>query len=352
MPKWAKLHERISASQQIADAYAANRDAPLLFMLMLPHADVYGILPGDARILRGRVCPLLPLTPKRIQAALESLHSVGLIVLYRDSEGKQLVWIRKWLDFQDVRWSRVGPPEYELPDDWEPPEELVQFAAKNPDKPLSRWFKRWSSRQLQDTPGVSEQLPETPPTVTVTDREPGGGPRTVGCYVTSTEPPAPDQNDPPPESPQESTDPPDYVELAMRLLSWPEDEITPQAQAAVSNALTGYSEQAVYQAALETQAAFSDQPGASWARKAKFFARAVSYVGSRGESARPRGREPPRGPLPPMTPDDWRELRKRGGLESVLERATRGKPERKPVGDGADPLPKAKRLQVGDRAGG
>ncbi len=191
--RWAKLHEGISVSRDLAEAYRRSRDAPLLFLMMLPQADVYGILMGDPAVLRGRVCPLLPISPARIDAALDALQDVGLIVRYVDSDGRQLIWIRKWTDYQDIRWSRVGPPDYEPPEEWKAPEELVQFAVKNPDKPLGKWFRRWSSRQLPDTPGVSGSVPESP-----------GGSRITTATVTATttataSPPAP-LNPPSPQS--------------------------------------------------------------------------------------------------------------------------------------------------------
>lgn len=159
MHSWAKLSSKLAESEQYADAANTDPVAGMLFLMALPQADLYGILPGDLRLFAGRVCPLLALTPKRIGKALDVLHEHGLIVRY-EADGKQWLWLPGWHRHQDVRWSRIGPPDYPLPPEWTPPEELERACAQDADgeRPLTRWFRRFCG----DDAGQSGGVPETP----------------------------------------------------------------------------------------------------------------------------------------------------------------------------------------------
>lgn len=211
MPRWIKLHARLAASQQIAQAYRRHRDAPLLFLMMLPHCDWYGILPGHAAVLKGLVCPLLDIDIEQVEAALEALEAEGLILRYSDASSRPLIWVRGWLQHQDVRWARVGPPQYDLPPEWEPPPELTDFVsqAANANKPLAQWYNRVFGRpELRTTPGVSGSTPgdsgSTPghsgsireypgelrdtPRLDIDYKKPGTVPDTIDTYASGREP--------------------------------------------------------------------------------------------------------------------------------------------------------------------
>lgn len=163
---WAKISSKIAESEQFADAANANLLAGVLFAMMLPQTDLYGIIPGNLRLFIGKVCPLVDQPESAIDAALTILHDRGLIVRY-EADGKQWVWLPKWNLHQEVRWTRTGPPDYPLPNAWTPPDELVQACANDAEctRPLTRWFRRifqdahGYSGILRDTPGVSETLP-------------------------------------------------------------------------------------------------------------------------------------------------------------------------------------------------
>ena len=166
MHPWAKISSKIAESEQFADAANADLLAGVLFAMMLPQADLYGVIPGNLRLFIGKVCPLLDQPEAAIDAALTVLHDRGLIVRY-EADGKQWVWLPKWNLHQDVRWTRTGPPDYPLPDGWTAPDELVQACQGDAEcaRPLTRWFRRTfrdnpaDSGSIRETPGVSGTLP-------------------------------------------------------------------------------------------------------------------------------------------------------------------------------------------------
>lgn len=166
MHPWAKISSKIAESEQFADAANADLLAGVLFAMMLPQTDLYGIIPGNLRLFIGKVCPLLDQPENAIDAALTILHGRGLIVRY-EADGKQWVWLPKWNLHQDVRWTRTGPPDYPLPEGWTPPEELVQACNNDAacSRPLTRWFRRIfqdnpaDSGSIREYPGVSGTLP-------------------------------------------------------------------------------------------------------------------------------------------------------------------------------------------------
>jgi hypothetical protein len=184
MHPWAKISSKIAESEQFADAANADLLAGVLFAMMLPQADLYGVIPGNLRVFIGKVCPLLDQPEAAIDAALTVLHDRGLIVRY-EADGKQWVWLPKWNLHQDVRWTRTGPPDYPLPDGWTPPDELVQACQGDAEcaRPLTRWFRRTfrdnpaDSGSIRETPGVSGTLPPRLDTESDAESENDSSPR-------------------------------------------------------------------------------------------------------------------------------------------------------------------------------
>jgi hypothetical protein len=120
MARWAKLDERISEDLAVADLLEANPLACALFMMSLPRCDVYGILPGDARSFRARVCPAAELSQAQVDEAVVALVGAGLYHAYAVN-GRSYIYVRRFHRYQEVRWNRVGPPEHPLPACWEEP---------------------------------------------------------------------------------------------------------------------------------------------------------------------------------------------------------------------------------------
>jgi len=139
--RWAKLHDKVSESYDFAEAHRRDPNAALLFLLALPHADVYGILPGHPRLLH-KVCALLDLTDDQLDAAFRVLHEIGLVICYLDSKQRPLVCIVNYGTHQDVRWDRVAPPTHELPPGWTPPNDLKEACKKYPECEVAAWLRQ------------------------------------------------------------------------------------------------------------------------------------------------------------------------------------------------------------------
>lgn len=135
MSTWARIYAEIAASEDVANLRNQNPDAALLFVLGMPQAMPWGILPASPALFRAKVCPLFDLTLGQIEACLRLVIDSGLFTEYTDSRGKALVYYTAWNRYQGAQqWSRVGPPPFDLPPHWEPPENLpkaLQQAARS-----------------------------------------------------------------------------------------------------------------------------------------------------------------------------------------------------------------------------
>lgn len=162
MARWAKVSGCISASTDYASLFADNPKAAAVFLMCLPHADPYGLLPGDPDVFVGLVCPKLRI--RNPETLLDAMERAGVIERYADSRGHPLVWVRKYHEHQTVNWERVGPPESELPPDWALPEELVSAVSRPMQKdrrgaslPLRQWLNQYTA-----SPGLSLTVTDSP----------------------------------------------------------------------------------------------------------------------------------------------------------------------------------------------
>ena len=129
MPRWVKLSENIAEDLTIADMLSngAETRAALLFLMSLPRADLYGVLPGSPRLFKARVCPVARTGEKTIERALALLVDRGLVTPFIN-KGQQHLVITNYHKYQDVRWKNyVGPPKVKMPEDWQPPEQLITW---------------------------------------------------------------------------------------------------------------------------------------------------------------------------------------------------------------------------------
>ena len=147
MSRWVKLHAKISESYDFAEVHAEDKNAALLFLLALPQADVFGVLPGHSAILKGKLCSMLDITEEQVSNAFNVLVSHKLLIEYTDSNHRRLYIIPKYSAYQDTRWGRISTPEYELPEGWEPPAELLASIEKYPESDIAKW---WQSRQKKN----------------------------------------------------------------------------------------------------------------------------------------------------------------------------------------------------------
>jgi hypothetical protein len=161
MRDWAKLHADISKSRSFAAVCNERPEAGLVFLMMLPRADILGIVDAHPVVFRGEVCPLLNLTEAAVEACLQILQRHDMLVLYEDPHGDRWGWVRNWAKYQDVRWTHVGPTHRPLPDCWESPEGLDEHLQKVPDSAFSRATVELRSRYCSTTKSCSASLPST-----------------------------------------------------------------------------------------------------------------------------------------------------------------------------------------------
>lgn len=127
MSQWARLHVETSDSEDVAALQAQDPNAALLFLMGMPHAMPWGVLPGSPALFRAKVCPLFDLSLSTVETCLRLLIDSGMMVGYLDSRGKPLVYYAAWNRYQgSQQWSRVGPPPHDLPPSWEPPLNIAQ----------------------------------------------------------------------------------------------------------------------------------------------------------------------------------------------------------------------------------
>lgn len=137
MRDWAKLHVDISKSRSFANLSNEEPRAGLLFLMMLPRADILGIVDAHPVIFRGEVCPLLNISEREIERFLELIQRHGMILMYEDDRGSRWAWIKSWSKYQDVRWTHVGVPTRPLPEGWIEPDGLQKLLQEKPENPVS-----------------------------------------------------------------------------------------------------------------------------------------------------------------------------------------------------------------------
>jgi hypothetical protein len=132
--QWAKLNAKIAKSQDFADLYEASPDAALIFLMSLPQAVPWGLLPGNPVLWAALVCPMFGLGKDKAATCLRLIVDSGMYTAYLGKDEKPVVFVTAWNDNQDRQWDRCGIPEYDLPPDWTPPAGIadgIRLAAKS-----------------------------------------------------------------------------------------------------------------------------------------------------------------------------------------------------------------------------
>lgn len=139
MSQWARLYSKVSESEHFAMLHAQDETAALLFLLAIPHAAPWGILPGSPFVFKSRVCAMLDIGLDKVKTCLRLIVDAGLWQEYQDRTGKPLLYVRSWNENQPRQWDRLGPPEFDFPPGWEPPIGLgaAILAAERGKRPLS-----------------------------------------------------------------------------------------------------------------------------------------------------------------------------------------------------------------------
>ena len=126
MNQWAKLHAKVAESEDFMALHCADPNAALLFLMSLPQAVPWGILPATPALFRARVCPMLDISLDQVKTCLKLIVDQGCFTAYEDRHGKPLVYITNWNENQGRQWDRVAAPQYDLPPGWTPPAGLAK----------------------------------------------------------------------------------------------------------------------------------------------------------------------------------------------------------------------------------
>jgi hypothetical protein len=113
MAEGRMLKKRLSKSKKLADLKTDS--SRFLYCIIYPHLDIKGRYEADPHIIMGTIVPYIKaFTLKKIQACLEELHKVGLIVLYKINNNQFLQYTR-FEDFQRLDPTREAKSEIAPP---------------------------------------------------------------------------------------------------------------------------------------------------------------------------------------------------------------------------------------------
>lgn len=156
--EWAKLHAKVSESEDFANLYAQSPEAAALFLLSLPQAAPWGVLPGSPPLFAARVCPLLMLSREQAETSLRLIVESGLFTAYQGLDSKPLVYVTGWNKHQTRQWERCGLPEFDLPPQWNPPEGLGVAVCKAETEHRALSFVALSGRLTSEESKTSLRL--------------------------------------------------------------------------------------------------------------------------------------------------------------------------------------------------
>ncbi|MDI9548438.1 MAG: hypothetical protein QM346_12655 [Chloroflexota bacterium] len=138
MAEWVKLHAKIAESEDLAALHAADPTAALLFLMSLPVAAPWGILPRAPAVYAGRVAPMLGVGLDKAETCLRLIIDRGMYQEYTDRDGKAHLYVTAWMQNQTRQWERVCPPPCDLPPNWDPPEDIAK--ALQASVRMKRWL--------------------------------------------------------------------------------------------------------------------------------------------------------------------------------------------------------------------
>ena len=114
------ISAKISESEQFADL--ETHEARLMFLMMLPHADVEGRLKADSRYLAGKIFTYLDFSHEQIEVGLADLERAELLRSY-SVKGRRYVVFPKFAEHQvGLRKDREQPSEIPPPEEADPKE--------------------------------------------------------------------------------------------------------------------------------------------------------------------------------------------------------------------------------------
>jgi hypothetical protein len=125
--QYARIYASSGESPDVGEVLETNPLAVSLWFMGLARANVYGILPADPRRYRAKVCPAAAIHPDTVAEAIAEQERRGWVRRYETSDGHAMLHVVNYHKYQPIRWNRVGPPDCELPEWWQPPAALIQW---------------------------------------------------------------------------------------------------------------------------------------------------------------------------------------------------------------------------------
>jgi hypothetical protein len=93
-------------------------EGALLFTWLITHCDGQGRIPGKAKVIKQQVVPFIDeITEEDISQALELMREALLVILYNDSNGRQLIQVSDWWEWQ-TGFRFKAASHYEPPKEW------------------------------------------------------------------------------------------------------------------------------------------------------------------------------------------------------------------------------------------
>lgn len=167
MANWRPLHQNITRSDKmLALAQAGDYFAMNLYQNLLPYTDRAGRLNAHPLALLGSIFEGYPFTPEQIEAGLDALNRVGLVIWYRTARQGFLI---QYTNFEELNIfdKREAKSKLPGPDD-EGSETITPNAATTPNSPMATPDNPMKSTgERQASP---RKLP-TAPTPTDTDTD-------------------------------------------------------------------------------------------------------------------------------------------------------------------------------------
>lgn len=161
--RYARIHHQAGDSPDIGEALEKNPLAVSLFFIGLSRADLYGILPGEARRYRAIVAPAAILSAETVEEAIQEQERRGWVRRYTDSEGTSLLHVLNYHQYQEVRWANgVAPPDHELPEWWQAPLEFQAWLASERCSTTRKHSAQWAAlreRYCSTTVVLQEHYP-------------------------------------------------------------------------------------------------------------------------------------------------------------------------------------------------
>lgn len=109
------LSKSISTSKKMAHV---SDGAAVLYLCTIPHCDDNGNMDADPLAVKGIVVPMRPVTVPEVEAQIQELTAVKLVVLYKGKGDETFLHIVNWEKFQTLRKDVIDVryPDYIEPE--------------------------------------------------------------------------------------------------------------------------------------------------------------------------------------------------------------------------------------------